>query len=117
MRNSSDVKRIPPHPGRVMSQHYMAPRALSVDYVVKESGLKRQYVERVLKEKADINNDTAPKFAKAFGTTPAFWKLLQDNRNSYVKRTQQREKEHAERVSKAVAAEEQEIILNKRRST
>lgn len=102
MRRSSGI---PPHPGRIMRTAYLSPRAISVNQLVQASGLKESYVKRVLAETASINNDTALKFAKAFGTTPQFWLLLQENRTEYENKRKQREREHADRVSEAVAQE------------
>jgi addiction module HigA family antidote len=99
----------PTHPGKVMREHFLAPKAMSANQLSQATGIKLSYIERVLSEKAPIHKDMAPKFAKVFGTTAMFWEMLQEKRTKYDSELKKWEAINAKRSEENARREQAEV--------
>lgn len=71
-------KRLPPvHPGEVLLEEFMEPRALSQYRVAKEIGVPPRRINEIVHGMRAVTADTALRLARLFGTTPEFWLNLQ----------------------------------------
>lgn len=66
----------PLHPGEVLREEFMAPRALSAGQLAKALGVPRTRIERVAAEQVELSADTALRLARYFNTSAEFWMAL-----------------------------------------
>ena len=71
------MARSPLHPGEVLLEEFMKPRGVTAYALASRCGIPRARLERIVREKASVNADTALRLAKFFGTTPEYWLNLQ----------------------------------------
>jgi addiction module HigA family antidote len=70
-------KRIPTHPGEILSEEFLSPLGLSQVALAEHLGIPVQRVNEIVRQKRGVTPETAWLFAGAFGTTPEFWLNLQ----------------------------------------
>lgn len=68
----------PLHPGEVLREEFTEPYRLTPYGLAKACDIPRTRIERIAREEMGITADTALRLAKFFGTTPEFWKNLQN---------------------------------------
>ncbi len=71
-------KRRPTAPGRILVEHYLKPRGLSINRFAQATGLTRKHVSNIVHERASITPETAVRFAAVLDTTAQFWLNLQN---------------------------------------
>ncbi|NVN86735.1 MAG: HigA family addiction module antidote protein [Rhodopseudomonas sp.] len=64
------------HPGEILREEFLLPMALSPYAVTRACAVPRTRI-RTRHEETPVTADTAVRLAKYFGTTPAFWMILQ----------------------------------------
>lgn len=72
-------KRIPTHPGEILSEEFLAPLGLSQVKLAAHLGVPVQRINELVRGKRGVTPETAWMLAGAFGTTPEFWLNLQTN--------------------------------------
>ena len=72
------LNRRPTAPGRILAEHYLKPRELSVTQFADTVGVTRKHISNIVHGKATITPATAVRFAKVLDTTPEFWLNLQN---------------------------------------
>jgi len=65
------------HPGEVLREEFLLPMGISQYRLAKQIGVPAMRISEICAGKRGITADTALRFARAFGTTPAFWLNLQ----------------------------------------
>jgi addiction module HigA family antidote len=78
-----EVRRRPTHPGKILRNHYLAPRGLTVSELARASGLTRKHVSNIVNGSAPISPESALRIAKVLGTTPQLWLNLQSRVDLY----------------------------------
>ena len=76
----SDVAsgRLPPvHPGEILRDEFLAPKALSVYRLARALKVSRPRLNDLVLGRRGITVDTALRLGRYFGTTPEFWIHLQ----------------------------------------
>lgn len=69
--------RIPPHPGIILAQEFLAPLGLSQVAFAAHLGVPVQRINELIRGKRGITPETAWLLAGALTTTPEFWLNLQ----------------------------------------
>ncbi len=69
----------PCHPGETLKHEFLEPPGISAIGLARATGMPRTRIERLVREQARATPDTAPRLAKALGTTPEFWITMQSN--------------------------------------
>lgn len=72
------ISREPIHPGEFLREDYMPELNLNVAGLAKRLGVARQTVNEIVREKRSLSSDMCLRLAKFFGTTPQYWKNMQD---------------------------------------
>jgi addiction module HigA family antidote len=72
-------KRIPTHPGEILSEEFLAPLRLTQVKLAAHVGVPVQRINGLVRGKRGVSPETAWMLADAFGTTPEFWLNLQTN--------------------------------------
>jgi antitoxin HigA-1 len=72
-------KRIPTHPGEILSEEFLAPLGLTQVKLAAHLGVPVQRINELVRGKRGVTPETAWMLAGAFGTTPEFWLNLQAN--------------------------------------
>jgi addiction module HigA family antidote len=67
----------PLYPGEVLLEEFMKPLGVTAYALASRCGIPRARLERIVREKASVNADTALRLAKFLGTTPEYWLNLQ----------------------------------------
>jgi addiction module HigA family antidote len=77
MNNTEE--RIPPiHPGEILFDEIMQPRAIGINALAKHMGIRPNRISEIVNGKRSITVDTAMRLALVFPfTTPGFWLGLQ----------------------------------------
>ena len=70
-------KRIPTHPGRILSEEFLRPLGISQVALAGHLGVPVQRINELVRGKRGVTPETAWLLAGAFGTTPEFWINLQ----------------------------------------
>jgi addiction module HigA family antidote len=65
--------RLPPHPGRMLQSHFLAPSGLTQGDLAKRLGISRRRVNELLNGRRGITPDTALRLAAHFNTDPWLW--------------------------------------------
>jgi len=71
-------KRRPTPPGRILKEHYLKPREITITAFAEAVGVSRKHMSRVINGLARLEADLATKIATVLGTTPQFWLNLQN---------------------------------------
>jgi antitoxin HigA-1 len=67
----------PVHPGEILREEFMAPLDLSMNKLAMALRVPVTRIADIVNERRGITADTALRFARYFGNTPAFWMNLQ----------------------------------------
>src|SRR5215467_11050286 len=67
----------PVHPGEILHEEFMAPLKLSMNKLALALRVPVTRVADIANERRGITADTALRFARFFGNSPAFWMNLQ----------------------------------------
>ncbi len=67
----------PVHPGEILREEFMAPLHLSMNKLAMALRVPVTRIADIVNERRAITADTALRFARYFGNTPAFWMNLQ----------------------------------------
>ena len=67
----------PLHPGEVLKTLYLEPLGLSPLALARRLDVPRTRIERLVKGTTGMTPDTALRLARAFGTTPDYWMMMQ----------------------------------------
>lgn len=70
-------KRIPTHPGEILSEEFLKPLGLTQVKLAEHLGVPVQRVNELVRGKRGVTPETAWMLAGAFGTSPEFWLNLQ----------------------------------------
>jgi len=71
------MKIAPIHPGEVLAEDFMAPRALTANALALALRVPANRISDVVRGKRGITAETALRLARYFGTTPELWVNLQ----------------------------------------
>lgn len=69
--------RRPPHPGRMLRSHFLAPSGMTQGQLARLLGVSRQRLNELLNGRRGISADTALRLAAHFGTDPWLWTAWQ----------------------------------------
>lgn len=72
-------KRIPTHPGVILSEEFLKPLGITQVALAEHLGVPVQRINELVRGKRGVTPETAWLLAGAFGTTPEFWINLQAN--------------------------------------
>ena len=67
----------PVHPGEVLHEEFMVPLGLSMNKVAMALRVPVTRIADIINERRGVTADTALRFARFFGNSPAFWMNLQ----------------------------------------
>ena len=67
----------PVHPGEILREEFMVPLGLSMNKIAMALRVPVTRVADIINERRGITADTALRFARFFGNSPAFWMNLQ----------------------------------------
>lgn len=90
------TKLAPIHPGEILREEFMQPRALSQNALARALHVPPRRINEIVLEKRGITADTALRLARYFGTTAELWTGLQadyDLRRARYEKAQQIERE------------------------
>ncbi len=74
------MKRLPNiHPGEILFEEFLKPLHITAYRLAKETNIPQTRISEILKKKRRITADTALRFSKFFGNSPAFWLGLQND--------------------------------------
>jgi len=74
------MKRLPNiHPGEILHEEFLKPLNITAYRLAKETNIPQTRISEILKKKRRITADTALRFSKFFGNSPAFWLGLQND--------------------------------------
>jgi antitoxin HigA-1 len=68
---------LPPHPGEILIEEFLAPLGLTQTYLAERLGIPIQRINEIAKGKRGITSETAWLLAGAFEISPQFWMNLQ----------------------------------------
>ena len=72
------TKKLPPiHPGEILLEEFMAPRALSQNALARALNVPPRRINEIVLHKRGITADTALRLARYFGTSAEMWTGLQ----------------------------------------
>lgn len=71
------TKLAPIHPGEILREEFMQPRALSQNALARSLHVPPRRINEIVLEKRGITADTALRLARYFGTTAELWTGLQ----------------------------------------
>lgn len=72
-------KRVPTHPGEVLSEEFLKPLGMTQVALAEHLGVPVQRINELVKGKRGVTPETAWLLAGAFRTSPEFWLNLQTN--------------------------------------
>jgi addiction module HigA family antidote len=67
----------PAHPGEILHEEFLVPLGLSMNKVAMALRVPVTRIADIINERRGITADTALRFARFFGNSPAFWMNLQ----------------------------------------
>jgi antitoxin HigA-1 len=67
----------PVHPGEILHEEFMVPLGLSMNKVAMALRVPVTRIADIINERRGVTADTALRFARFFGNSPAFWMNLQ----------------------------------------
>ena len=67
----------PVHPGEILREEFLVPLGLSMNKVAMAVRVPVTRIADIINERRGITADTALRFARFFGNSPAFWMNLQ----------------------------------------
>lgn len=65
------------HPGRILLEEFLAPRAISVSRLASDIGVSGQRLYALVEGQRSINSDLAHRLAHYFGLSERYWLELQ----------------------------------------
>ncbi|MGA3267197.1 MAG: HigA family addiction module antitoxin [Verrucomicrobiota bacterium] len=71
------IKVVPIHPGEILREEFMKPRALSQNALARALNVPPRRINEIVLEKRGITADTALRLARYFGTSAEMWTGLQ----------------------------------------
>jgi addiction module HigA family antidote len=71
------IKVAPIHPGEILREEFMKPRALSQNALARALNVPPRRINEIVLEKRGITADTALRLARYFGTSAEMWTGLQ----------------------------------------
>jgi antitoxin HigA-1 len=74
---SFKLNRRPTPPGRILAEHYLAPRELSISAFARALGISRKHLSDIVNGHVRVTPQIAVLLARALDTSPAFWINLQ----------------------------------------
>lgn len=75
--------RLPPHPGRFLQRHYLAPLALTQSDAARHLGMSRRRLHELVHGQRAVSPDTALRCALVFGSDAAFLLAMQSAWDSF----------------------------------
>ena len=69
-------RRKPVHPGEILREEFVAPLELSMNKMAMALRVPVTRIADIVNERRGITADTAPRFARYFKNSPAFWMNL-----------------------------------------
>lgn len=75
--------RVPPHPGRFLQKHYLAPMRINQTETARVLGISRRRLNEILQGKRSMTPDTAIRCALAFRADVSFWLSMQTAWDSF----------------------------------
>lgn len=90
--NTSDKKRKPNHPGKILEELYIKPLDLNLQELADNLGKSRNILFRIRTGKASITPAIAIRLAEAFNTSPHLWLNLQQNYDIWVEKNEKKYK-------------------------
>ncbi|MBI3345705.1 MAG: HigA family addiction module antidote protein [Burkholderiales bacterium] len=69
--------RLPPHPGRFLQRHYLAPLAINQSDAARRLGMSRRRLHELVHGQRAVSPDTALRCALVFGSDAAFLLAMQ----------------------------------------
>lgn len=75
--------RVPPHPGRFLQKHYLAPMRMNQTETARLLGISRRRLNEILQGKRSMTPDTAIRCALAFHADVSFWLSMQTAWDSF----------------------------------
>ncbi|HEX9712756.1 MAG TPA: HigA family addiction module antitoxin, partial [Actinomycetota bacterium] len=72
-------KRVPTHPGEILSEEFLKPLGLTQVALAEHLEVPIQRINELIRGKRGVTPETAWLLAGALGTTPEFWLNLQAN--------------------------------------
>ncbi len=72
-----ETDRRPTAPGVILKSHFLDQRGLSISRFATLAGISRKHVSAMVHARAAVTADSAWRFARVLGTSPAFWMNLQ----------------------------------------
>ncbi|MDD4881524.1 MAG: HigA family addiction module antitoxin [Gallionellaceae bacterium] len=69
--------RQPPHPGRMLQSHFLAPSGMTQGELARLLGVSRRRVNELLNGRRGVSPDTALRLASHFNTDPTLWTAWQ----------------------------------------
>ncbi len=67
----------PVHPGRVLAEEYLAPRAMRLGELADAAGLEAAELAALVAGRRSVDSEMSLRLARVFSTEPGFWMLLQ----------------------------------------
>ena len=65
------------HPGRVLEEEYLGPRAMSLRALAQHSGMSEATLAKLVAGQLSVDSEMSLALARVFSTEPGFWMLLQ----------------------------------------
>ena len=75
--------RRPPHPGRFLQRHYLAPLAMNQSDAARRLGMSRRRLHEIVHGQRGVSPDTALRCALVFGSDAAFLLAMQSSWDSF----------------------------------
>ena len=72
------MARKPTHPGEILREDVLPALKIAVSLFANKIGVSRQYLHRILKEKAGISPEMALRLGKFLGNGPSLWLRMQE---------------------------------------
>ena len=71
--NTRERKVRPTHPGEMLREDFLPDFGLTLSSFAKASGVSRQTVNELLRERRSVSPEMALRLSRLFGNTPEFW--------------------------------------------
>ena len=83
------VRRATHHPGAFLREDFLPAAKMTQDELARLLGVSRRTIADVLNERRRISGRMAARLAELFGTTPEFWRRLQEKHDALMDRIQE----------------------------
>jgi len=71
--NTGEKKIRPIHPGEMLREDFLPDYGLSISSLAEASGVSRQTVNELLRERRAVSPEMALRLSRLFGNSPEFW--------------------------------------------